>query len=96
MCVALDYFSGRLSTSYGDWQFVLKLVVHWTRVETCTGYPLLKQGKKEKWPKKFLSGKTEGIWKFSQNTGKIQGIWFAQVLNSLILKVKDISIFAAK
>ena len=27
---------------------------------------------------------------------KTQGIWFAQVVNSLILKVKDISIFAAK
>ena len=37
-----------------------------------------------------------------ENTGnleilpKTQGIWFAQVVNSLILKVKDISIFAAK
>ena len=29
-------------------------------------------------------------------TGKTQGIWFAQVVNSLILKVKYISIFAAK
>ena len=27
---------------------------------------------------------------------KTQGIWFAQVVNSLTLKVKDISIFAAK
>ena len=27
---------------------------------------------------------------------KTQGIWFAQVINSLILKVKDISEFAAK
>ena len=26
---------------------------------------------------------------------KTQGIWFAQVVNSLILQVKDISIFAA-
>ena len=25
-----------------------------------------------------------------------QGVWFAQVVNSLILKVKDIPIFAAK
>ena len=33
---------------------------------------------------------------FTKKTGKTQGIWFAQVLNSLILKVKDISIFAAK
>ena len=36
-----------------------------------------------------------------ENTGnleilpKSQGIWFTQVVNSLILKVKDISIFAA-
>ena len=30
------------------------------------------------------------------NFAKTQGIWFAQVVNSLILKVKDISIFAAK
>ena len=37
-----------------------------------------------------LSGKTQGIWKFCQNTGKTQGIWFGQVVNSLILKVKDI------
>ena len=38
----------------------------------------------------------QGIWKFCQNRGKTQGIWFAQVVNSLILKVKEISIFAAK
>ena len=30
------------------------------------------------------------------NLAKTQGIWFAQVVNSLILKVKDISKFAAK
>ena len=30
------------------------------------------------------------------NFAKTQGIWFAQVVNSLILTVKDISIFAAK
>ena len=30
------------------------------------------------------------------NVAKTQGIWFAQVVNSLILKVKYISIFAAK
>ena len=34
--------------------------------------------------------------KFCQNTGKTQGIWFAQVVNSLTLKVKDILIFGAK
>ena len=55
--------------------------------------------------KKNLSGKTQGIWKFCQNTGnlkicqntgKTQGILLAQVVNALILKVKDIAIFAAK
>ena len=30
------------------------------------------------------------------NFAKTQGIWFAQVVNSQILKVKDISKFAAK
>ena len=30
------------------------------------------------------------------NLAKTQGIWFAQVVNSLIPKVKDISVFAAK
>ena len=30
------------------------------------------------------------------NFAKTQGIWFAQVLNYLILKVKDFSMFAAK
>ena len=30
------------------------------------------------------------------NFAKTEGIWFAQVVYSLILKVKDISIFAAK
>ena len=36
-----------------------------------------------------LPGTTFGIF------AKTQGIWLAQVVNSLILKVKDISIFAA-
>ena len=48
-----------------------------------------KTGKMDK--KKSLSGKTQGIWLFCQNTGKTQGILFAQVVNSL-----DIAIFAAK
>ena len=30
------------------------------------------------------------------NFAKTHGIWFAQVVNSLILKVSDIAIFAAK
>ena len=30
------------------------------------------------------------------NFAKIQGIWFTQVVNSLVLKVKDVMILAAK
>ena len=39
--------------------------------------------------------KNQDIWKCCQNTENT-GIWFAQVVNSLILKVKGISIYAAK
>ena len=40
--------------------------------------------------------KTQGKHReFCQNTGKTQGILLAQVVNALILKVKDIAIFAA-
>ena len=60
-----------------------------------SGYPL-HRGNRKNAQKNSLSWKTQGIWKFCQNTGKTQGIWFAQVVNSLILKVKDISIFAVK
>ena len=49
-----------------------------------------------KWPNKFPVRETQGIWKFCQNTGKTQGIWFAEFVNSLIPKVRDISILAAK
>ena len=55
-----------------------------------------KTGKTGKMAKKnSLSEKTQGIWKFCQKTGKTRGILFAQVVNSLILKVKDTAIFAA-
>ena len=41
--------------------------------------------------------KTQGKhWGFCLNTGKTQGILLAQVVNVLILKVKDIAIVAAK
>ena len=42
-----------------------------------------------------LSGKTEKYGEFG-NFAKTQGIWFAQVVNSQNLKVKDILMFAAK
>ena len=34
------------------------------------------QEKQGKWGEKSLSGKMQGIWKFDQNTGKTQGIFF--------------------
>ena len=43
--------------------------------------------------KHSLSGKTQGIWKFDQNTGKTQGILFSQVLDFLILKIQEIALF---
>ena len=51
------------------------------------------QGKQGKWPTKYpCQGKQ---WEFG-NFAKTQGIWFTQVVNSLILKVKDILKFAAE
>ena len=60
-----------------------------------SGYPLHRENR-ENDPKNSQSGKTQGIWKYCKNIGKTQGIWFAQVVKSLILKVKDILKFAAK
>ena len=61
------------------------------------------QGKQGKWPKRFPvrenTGNLEILSKhreFSLNTEKTQGILLAQVVNVLILKVKDIAIVAAK
>ena len=54
-----------------------------------TGYPRHRENR-ENYNKNSLSGK------YCQNTGKTQGILFAQVVNSLILKVKDTAIFAVK
>ena len=59
------------------------------------GYPLHRENR-ENGQRNSLSGKAQGIWKFCQNVGKTQGILFAQVVNSLILKVRDTAIFAAK
>ena len=63
-----------------------------------SGYPRHRENteNRENGKKKSLSGKTQGIGEFCKNTGKTQGIWFAQGVNSLILKVKNISGFAAK
>ena len=46
--------------------------------------------------KSSLSGKTQGTWEVSQTTGKAQGIVLVQVVNSLILKIQDIAIFASE
>ena len=65
------------------------------------------QGKQGKWPKKIRCQgkhrefgnvvKTQGKnRKCCLNTGKTQVILLAQVVNGLILKVKDIAIVAAK
>ena len=51
------------------------------------------QGKQGKWPPKIPCQRKHREF---GNFAKTQGIWFAQVVHSLILKVKDISIFAAK
>ena len=51
------------------------------------------QGKRGKWPKK---NPCQGKHREFENFAKTQGIWFAQVVNSLVLKVKDISKFAVK
>ena len=58
-----------------------------------TGYPLHRENRenRENGQKNPCHGK-QGIWKFCQNTGKTQGILFAQVVISL--RVKDIAIFA--
>ena len=49
-------------------------------------------GKQGKWKKNSCQGKHREFGNFA----KTQGIWFAQVVNSLILKVKDISKFVFK
>ena len=61
------------------------------------------QGKQGKWPKRIPlrenTGNLEILSKhreFCLNTGKTQGILLAQVVNVLILKVKDTAIVAAK
>ena len=43
-----------------------------------------------------MAKKSQGKHREFGNFAKTQGIWLAQVVNSLILKLKDISIFAGK
>ena len=64
------------------------------------GYHTGKTGKMaQKNPCQGNTGNLEMLSKhreFCQNTGKTQGMWFTQVENALILKVKDFALFAAK
>ena len=58
-----------------------------------SGYPLHRENRENPYGQKdSLSGKHREF----RNFAKTQGIWLAQVVNSFILKVKDISIFAVK
>ena len=52
------------------------------------------QGKQGKWKKKTIP--CQGKHRKYRNFVQAQGVLFAQVVHSLILKVKDIVIFAAK
>ena len=55
------------------------------------------QEKQGKLPQKFpFRQNTGNLEILPPKKGKTQGLLFAQVVNSLILKVKDISIFALK
>ena len=53
---------------------ILYLIIFW--VACITGYPLHRENREND--------------QINSLSGKTQGIWFAQVINSLILKVKDI------
>ena len=58
------------------------------RVSLLTGYPRHRENKENSHKKNPCQRKHREFGNFA----KTQGIWFAQVVNSLILKVKDISI----
>ena len=66
------------------------------------GYPRHRENRenaKKKIPVRGNTWNLELLSKLRENTGnffKTQGILLAQVVNALILKVKDIAIFAAK
>ena len=57
----------------------------------CSGYPLHKENR-ENCPKEITVRENTGNFEILQK----HRIWFAQVVISLILKVKDILIFVAK
>ena len=86
----------------GKDRIVNTTTTYYIRVPTAQG----RQGKQGKWPKRFPVRentefvnfvKTQGKHrKFCLNTGRTQGILVVQVVNVLILKVKDIGIIAEK
>ena len=79
-------------------------IVRCSSVIFTSGYPRHRENRGQgKWPKKIPvrenTGNLEMLSKhreFCLNTGKTQGILLAQVINVLILKVKDIAKVAAK
>ena len=64
-----------------------------TRMRLTYQIKVSQKGKRGKWPKEIPC---QGKHREFGNFAKTQGIWFAQVVNSLILKVNDISIFTTK
>ena len=76
-----------------DFQNSLDTLFSWCSVKLrLPGYPLQNRENRENGKKNPCQRKHREFGNFA----KTQGIWFAQVINSLILKVKDISIFVAK
>ena len=61
------------------------------------GYPRHRENRenRENGKKNHCQGKDREFGNVAKTQGK-QGIWFAQVVNSLILKLKDISVFSVK
>ena len=55
------------------------------------GYPLHRENREN-----GQKNPCQGIHRELGNFAKTQGIWFTQLVNSLIVKIKDISKFAAK
>ena len=61
-----------------------------------TGYLLHSENRGEKRKKEKNPCQGKHTEREFGNFAKTQGIWFVQVVNSLILQVKDISIFPVK
>ena len=60
------------------------------------GYPLHRESREIGQKRSLEHRENTGNLEILPNAGKTQGIWFAQVVYNLFLKVKDVSIFAAK